>query len=228
MAATAPISLPAGIYRYARWQYGRISGHTTIVVTRHAGNVTIQERTDDSIAGRNVSSVARLVLSGRLEPVRYADAFTFAGRSARAMVGIAHGDAEVSSSATGGGVRSMPLLPTTRHFAIIEPGMAAGLFALPAQVHWWGMPLATMVAPSLARAEPLESSAVAVAARPADVPRADRSITIAGNVPFTMWYDPLTYVIDKIVTPSRHAVMTRIRELAGRRLRASRRQALMG
>ena len=55
------------------------------------------------------------------------------------------------------------------------------------------------------------SDASAAPARPADVAASDASISLTGQIPLTIWYDPTTYLTDEVDVPSQGLVVTRNR-----------------
>ena len=100
----------------------------------------------------------------------------------------------------------------TRHFVVIEPGLLAGLFALPAQLDAWKDRAVTWITPTTAQAQTLTTDPRRSATRPAGVPaKRRRAFDRTVPPPVTIWYDPNTLVPDEIIVPSQNAVLTRER-----------------
>jgi hypothetical protein len=79
----------------------------------------------------------------------------------------------------------------------------------------WNDASALVVAPAMvAMAGPIQISpdASLAGARPAAVPSQDAALAIGGQFPFTIWYDPATYVPDEIDIPSQNIVVSRVRQ----------------
>jgi hypothetical protein len=101
--------------------------------------------------------------------------------------------------------------PSTQHFVVIEPGLLAGLFALPAQLAAWNDQSVTWITPTTAQAESLSANPSASVTRPADVAASDVVLSIERPTAVTIWYDPNTLVPDEIIVPSQNAVLIRER-----------------
>jgi hypothetical protein len=216
LALAASVYLPAGTYRYTQSVFGRVTDQTTITVKRRGADITIDEVMVGSLRGVAFSSTATLTLRANFTPARYDGVYRQRGGTSRVSVEVGADTAKVGGSAKGTQARSLTLAPRTRHFAVIEPGLLAGLFALPAELNACRESAVTIVVPTMAGAERITTTQTGMLARPDDVPKQDRVLTVGGPVPFSIWYDSVTFVVDKIVDPSRHAVTTRLRDLAER------------
>jgi hypothetical protein len=103
------------------------------------------------------------------------------------------------------------LQPNTQHFVVVEPGLLAGLFVLPAQVNAWKTSALTWITPTSAQAQLLTIDPNATAPRPNGVPHNDALLSIEAPIAVTIWYDPATLVPDELIVPSQSATLTRER-----------------
>jgi hypothetical protein len=169
----------------------------------------IDETSNASFAGMQMAATATLVLGADLSPTRYSGSYQVTGQTQTVTAQLNATSASVTGG-LGGGNRTLALDPQTHHFVVIEPALLAGLFALPAQLQAWGDASVTWVAPITGQAQ-LISKNPAPPARPAAVPAQDAEISMQGQIPFTIWYDPATLVPDEVIVPSQNAVLTRVR-----------------
>jgi hypothetical protein len=215
-AATAGAAFPAaGTYRYAATMNGEPAGHWTLNVKTGSDGPEIDENSVAIFAGVQMSAKASLTLGADLAPVTYEGNYRAAGLNPIVSVTATPDGATVTSSEAPP-ARTLALVPNTRHLVIIDPGLAAGLFALPAQLAAWGEDSLTWVTPISAEAASLVTQSNVPAAHPAGVPPDDVAISMvgtssAGRIPVTIWYDPSTMVPDQIEVPSQNAVLTRLR-----------------
>lgn len=214
LAGGTPFLTP-GTYQYTALLNGQPAATSTITVAR-AGNVTdINEDSAGSLAGMHLSGKATLVLGGDLAPTQYNGNYESAAQKATVTVALTPTAATIAGSASAGGSQALALSANTRHFVVIEPGLLAGLFALPAQLESWKDPAVTAIAPMSARAEALATDPEPAQARPSDVPAQDAVLSFGGRYPFTIWYDPTSFVPDEVVVPMQHVVITRSRSAPG-------------
>lgn len=198
-----------GTYRYTASLNGASVGQWAVSVKRDGSATEIDETSAASLAGMQVSATAALVLGPDLAPTQYNGSYRMAGQAPAVTVALTPGSATVVGSETSG-PRTLSLGANTKHFVVIEPGLLAGLFALPAQLQTWKDPAVTWVTPMTAQAQALTAAPSSAAGRPADVPSQDVAIAMGGQIPFTIWYDPSTLVPDKVIVPSQNAVLTRL------------------
>lgn len=216
MAAAAATSFPAaGTYRYAATLNGAPAGHWNLTVKNGAGGPEIDEDSVATFAGIQMTAKAALVLGGDLSPVKYEGDYRAAGLNPIVTVVATPGGATVSSSQAGP-ARNLALMPSTHHFVVIDPGLAAGLFALPAQLSVWHEPSVTWISPISAEAQSLTTDSSAANERPGAVSPHDVALSVVGmssngRIPVTIWYDPATLVPDQIIVPSQNAILTRER-----------------
>jgi len=214
-AATATASFPAaGTYRYSATLNGQPAGHWTLNVKAGSDGTEIDEDSVAIFMGVQMSAKAALVLGPDFSPVKYNGNYRAAGLNPIVSVAATSNGATVSSSQAPP-AKNLGLVPNTRHLVIIDPGLAAGLFVLPAQLAAWREDSVTWVTPISAEAASLATQD-APSSPPDGVPPNDVAISMVGasstgRIPVTIWYDPSTMVPDQIVAPSQNAVLTRER-----------------
>jgi hypothetical protein len=209
-AVASAVAFPAaGTYSYAASLNGEPVGNWSVSVKGLQSGTEVDENSSASLMGMQLAAQAALVLSGDLSPTRYDGHYKTPNQSPNVSVSL------TPSSATVMGLMSaqpqqLALAGGTRHFVVIEPGLLAGLFALPAQLASWKEASLTWVTPTSAQAQVL-TTGPPTAARPAGVPGSDVLLSIASPIAVGIWYDPATLVPDRISVPSQNAVLTRIR-----------------
>jgi hypothetical protein len=214
-AATATASFPAaGTYRYSATLNGQPAGHWTLNVKAGSDGTEIDEDSVAIFMGVQMSAKAALVLGPDFSPVKYDGNYRAAGMNPIVSVAATSSGATVTSSQAPP-AKNLGLVPNTRHLVIIDPGLAAGLFVLPAQLAAWRENSVTWVTPISAEAASLATQS-APSSPPDGVPPNDVAISMigassTGRIPVTIWYDPSTMVPDQILAPSQNAVLTRER-----------------
>jgi len=210
-ALTASPAFPApATYRYAATLGGQHIGEWTATVQSRSGGTEVDENSSAMFAGMQLAATASLVLSADLAPVSYQGSYRVPGQNPTVTVSVAGSSATVSGTLTNQTQR-LGLLPNTQHFVVVEPGLLAGLFVLPAQLNAWKESAVTWVTPTSAQAQLLTTNPNASAPRPAGVPRNDLLLSIERPLVVTIWYDPATFVADEINVPSQSATLTRER-----------------
>ncbi|MGA9943709.1 MAG: hypothetical protein WBE79_11085 [Candidatus Cybelea sp.] len=211
IAALTGTPFPAqATYRYTGSMAGQRVGSWSVSVTHDPAQTQIDETSSASIFGMPLAATASLVLGPDYAPTKYNGAYHTPNQSPNVSV------VATSSSATVVGAlstepRQIELAPNTRHFVVIEPGLLAGLFALPAQLEAWKDSSVTWITPATAQAESLSANPTPSAVRPAGVATQDVELAIDRPVAVTIWYDPGTLVPDEITVPSQNAILTRVR-----------------
>ncbi len=205
-------ALPAGSYRYSATLAGTVAGSSTLTVADRGSTTNIDETASGSAQGLSFSGNASLVLGADLVPTQYDGSYVIAGQQARVAVALTPTTATVNASTTGGQPQTYALDPNGKHFVVIEPGLLAGFFALPAQMRAWNDAAVTALAPALGTEEPIAPTAAPTSSRPPGVPAGDAGLAVGGRMPFTVWYDPATMIPDQIVIPSQDATITRVRD----------------
>jgi hypothetical protein len=211
LAAGKPF-LTAGTYHYVASLAGQPAGTSTLTVTRNGDQTTIAETSSGSLGAMQLAGKATLELGSDLSPSEYSGAYQNAKQSLNVTVALTPASATVISSMAGGQPQTVALVPNTTHFTVIEPGLLAGLFALPAQMEMWKNAPVTLITPAFAHAQALDVSASSPSPRPSGVPSGDEAISVSAPVAFTIWYDPGTFVPDEIDVPSQDATVVRVRQ----------------
>lgn len=200
--------LLAGNYTYNATMNGQKVGTSQITVKRNANGVEIDEQMRGSFDGSDSSGTASYVLAADLSPRTYSSAGTVGGDAVKDSASINGDDATILSG--GGGSLSFTLSPPATRFVIVDLGAFAGFVPLAAQMSAWNGPKATVLIPLYGIALSIEP-AVNTADRPAALPATDIAMAFGGHAPFTIWYDPSTFVPDEIDIPSQNVVVTRQR-----------------
>jgi hypothetical protein len=199
----------AGTYRYSAAMNGQNVGAWSVTVRDATGGIEVDEDSTASVMGMQLAAKATLLLGPDLAPTKYDGNYRTPGQNPIVSVSLSPSTATVSGAFTSA-PQSIALLASTRHFVVVEPGLLAGLFVLPAQLGSWKESAVTWITPATAQAQSLTIGSQ-TPSRPADVPPADSAISIERPVALTMWYDPATMVPDEILVPSQNAVLKRQR-----------------
>ena len=209
-AAAAGAAFPApGTYRYTAAMNGQNIGAWSVSVSTTGSGTEIDEDSNASVMGMQLSAKASLMLGPDLAPTKYDGNYHTPSQNPSVSVTL------TPTSATVAGVftsqpQQVALNPNTHHFVVIEPGLLAGLFALPAQLGSWKDPAVTWITPATAQVQSLSTTS-GEPPRPAGVPANDQVLSIERPTTVTIWYDPSTLVPDEIAVPSQNAVLTRQR-----------------
>lgn len=189
---------------------GQPIGQWNVTVKRNDSATELDENSWASVMGMMLSAKATLALGPDLSPTRYTGNYRAAGQNVDVTVALAAASATVTSTQSES-AHALALVPNTRHFVVVEPGLLAGLFALPAQLASWNESTVTWLSPVTGAAQPLTKDSAAPPVRPAGVPAQDVELSLTGQIPVTMWYDPVTFIPDRIEVPSQHTILTRVR-----------------
>lgn len=209
-AMTGTAFPPPATYHYTGSMSGQKVGSWTVSVTQDPDRTEIDETSSASIFGMPMSATTSLVLAPDFSPTKYNGTYHTPSQSPTVSVVLSSSSATIIG-ALSNQPRQVALSANTRHFVVIEPGLLAGLFALPAQLQAWKDPSVTWVTPATAQAEPLTPDSSHSATRPAGVAAQDAVLAFTQPVAITIWYDPNTLVPDEIIVPSENAVLTRQR-----------------
>ncbi len=209
-AVTATGSPPPGTYRYGASMNGQAIGSWSVTVARDESHTQIDENSTASVFGMQLSATASLVLGPDLAPANYRGSYHTPSQSPNVSVSVDGGTATVVGALTPQPQR-FPLAANTKHFVVIEPGLLAGLFMLPAQLAAWQDRSVTWITPATSQVQALTTSTGSAPPRPADVAPQDAVLAIDQPVGVTIWYDPATLVPDEINVPSQNAVLKRLR-----------------
>jgi hypothetical protein len=189
---------PSGTYNYDAALNGSPVGRWSVAVKSGQNGSEVDE-----------TSTA-LVLDVNLAPASYAGHYRTPGQSPNVSVSLTPQSATVAG-AFNAQPQQVALQNETRHFVVIEPGLLAGLFVLPAQLAAWKEQSVTWITPTTAQVHVLEVAVASPPPRPNAVPAGDNVLSIAQPIAVTIWYDPSTLVPDEIEVPSQAAVLTRVR-----------------
>ncbi len=208
--AASPVFPAPATYRYDASLGTQRIGVWSVTVKANESDTEVDENSSAALGGMQLAATASLFLGADLVPTRYDGSYRMAGQNPRVSVALTPSTAVVTGSLTN---QSQPLAlsPNTRHFVVIEPGLLAGLFALPAQLAAWQESAVTWITPTSSSAQPLTVNPSATAARPAGVPSQDVLLSIDKPIAVSIWYDPGTLVADEISVPSQNALLTRER-----------------
>jgi hypothetical protein len=168
LAAGTPFLAP-GTYEYTASLSGQPAATSKLTVAHNGGATDIDEDSSGSLGGMKLSGKATLVLGADLAPTQYNGNYESPAQKATVTVALTPTSATIMGSAVNGGPQALALSANTRHFVVIEPGLMAGLFALPAQVETWKDAAVTAIAPVTGRAQTLATNTAATSARPSDV-----------------------------------------------------------
>ncbi len=200
----------AGTYRYTASIGGQPVGSWSVSVAQDGAQTTLAESSNANVMGMQLAATASLVLGQDLAPLRYGGQYRTPTQTPSVSVTL------TPNSATAVGAlntqpQQLTLAANTQRFVVIEPGLLAGLFALPAQMAAWKDPAVTWITPATAQAQPLTASPTSSTPRPANLPPQEAVLSIDRPIAVTIWYDPSTFVPDEISVPSQNAVLTRVR-----------------
>jgi hypothetical protein len=209
VAATAAFP-PSGAYNYSASMSGQPIGQWNVTVKRNDSAIEIDEDSWASVMGMMLSAKATLALGPDLSPASYTGNYRAGGQNVAVTVALAPASATVTGSQSES-AHALALVPNTHHFVVVEPGLLAGLFALPAQLASWNESTVTWLSPVTGSAQPLMKDSAAPPARPAGVPAQDVELSLTGQIPVAVWYDPVTFIPDRIEVPSQHTILTRVR-----------------
>lgn len=211
LSGTVPALTP-GTYTYTGTYEGVQNGTSTITVRRVGSTTIIGEKASAVLNDVQVAGTVTLNLGADLVPTVYDGSYDSGALHTVVTVTVSTTSATLEGTNTGGMQLAFPLKPPAQHLIVVEPGLMAGLFGLPAQMQAWNYDPILAVAPSIGKGENYELDTAAKPKRPDGVPPQDTEITFGGPLSFTIWYDPATYVPDAVVVPSQDAVITRVRQ----------------
>ena len=103
-----------------------------------------------------------------------------AGQNVAVTVALTAASATITGTQSNA-ARTVALVTDTHHFVVIEPGLLAGLFALPAQLAAWNESTVTWLSPVTGSAQPLmKDPAAPPHGRPSGVPAQDVELSLTG------------------------------------------------
>ena len=201
-------TIAIGTYTYHASLNAQPSGTSSIVVKRSGTTTEIDEQTAGTIAGINATASATLILGNNLVPTAYNGKYQGDGQAATSSVTFSANAAQVIGPS---GTLTFGLTAPATHFAILDGALLAGFVALPAEMQAWNGAPAQAIAPVYGQSVALALAPSTVSTRPTDLPKADVAISVGGPYPFTLWYDPTTFITDELQVPSQGIIVTRAR-----------------
>lgn len=207
LAATAGTpAIPPGTYTYSATLAGKAVGTSTLTV-KAGPPIEIDEQASAGSGAQGNSAKSVMTLGPDLAPLTYTGDYVTAGNPMSVAATLTATTATV-------GKQSFQLTGSTKHFIVAELGLTSGLFVLPAQMQAWNNGAVLVVLPAMAAT--VGTMAIVpdnslAGTRPASVPAQDAVLAIGGQYPFTIWYDPSTYVPDEMEIPGQNVVVTRVR-----------------
>jgi hypothetical protein len=204
--AASPVTPPDGTYIY-RSNSTMMSGTSTIVVKHVASSVHISENSTGTVQSFAANATATLALGPDLSPTSYNGSYAGAGQSGQTAVTF---NGSSASETTSMGGSNNFALGSASHFVIVDGGLTAGFFALPAQLQAWSDSPTLLIVPIYGQSAPVEMS-TATPTRPPDVPATDVALSFTAPTPLVEWYDPKTMVFDEVDVPSQSVVIRRVR-----------------
>ena len=211
LATTAGMpAFPApGTYRYSASLAAQPIGQWSVSVKQDAGDTQIDETSSAAVMGMQLAATASLLLGSDLAPVKYDGNYTVSNQSRHVSATLTSTSAAVVTVMSSQ-PQQIALLPATRHFVVVEQGLLAGLFALPAQLAAWRESSVTWISPAEGHAQLLVAGTSQAPSPPSGLPAKDALVSIDRPIAVRIWYDPATFVPDQISVPSQNAVLTRV------------------
>ncbi len=197
LAAAPPPALAPGTYTYTASFGGQRLGTSTITVKADGGGTEIDEHVSGSYQGSPATGSAMLLLAPDLSPSSYRASGDMGGVPVQASATIANGTATIVNSA---GKTNVPLSANAAHFVVVDLDSFVGFMPLAAQMQAWSDRPVTVVVPSFGKSLAAAPQTATPSQRPAGVPARDAAISFDGEAPFTIWYDPATFIPDEIDT----------------------------
>jgi hypothetical protein len=206
LAAAAAAFPPPATYHYTGSLGGERVGSWSVTVAQNPQGMEIDENSSASVFGMPLSATASLLLGPDFAPTKYNGTYRTPSQNPTVSVALTPNSATVVG-AFSPQPRQIALDANTRHFVVIEPGLLAGLFALPAQLGAWKDSSVTWITPTTAQAESLSTNPAPSVTRPSEVASGDAVLSVERPIAVTIWYDPATLVPDEISVPSQNAVL---------------------
>lgn len=206
----AALTVPApaeGAYSYALSVAGVPAGKTTVTLAHMAEGLRLTESAAATYGGANFAGTATLDLNGVLAPERYIAVYNAPGRAIHASLTF---NGNTANEADDNGSIAFPLAPKTKYFAVLDGTLFAGFFILPAQLRAWNAPAVTAISPMFGHGGLVAVDSALQSDRPKDLAAGDVPISVSDPIAFTIWYDPATLVVDRLVVPSQDAIYSRL------------------
>lgn len=204
-AITTAVAPADGTYTYVSQVNGAKVGTTSITVAHSASGVVLTEKGSGSYNGESGTLEDTLNLDSTLAPLSYDSTASFGDRPLKAALKF-NGN---SATQSGDMAKTYDLVADAKHFVVLDIGPFSGWFALPAQMTAWNNAPAIAIAPGFGHGFPLTAVAQSQATRPQGVPAADAALGVVQPIPFTVWYNPKTLLVDRVDLPTQGVVVSR-------------------
>jgi hypothetical protein len=198
-AYTAPAP-PDGTYYYDLSLAGE-SSTSTINVARKADGIHITDNSD--LTGHVVT--ATLVLNAAsLAPASYTATYDV-GTGHSQDVSISFGTV-VASVNTFGQQTTLEAQPGAPHMVLLDGALPSGFFVLPAAAAAARDTSLTAINAGALAASVVSLNRSISVPRPANVPPGDVVVSVVSPTPFSVWYDPNTFVMHELDVPLQNVV----------------------
>jgi hypothetical protein len=144
--------------------------------------------------------------AGQLAPTGYTMNAVVDGRALKMTLSFNGQDAHQTGDLAD---KTYDLAADTKHFVVLDMGPFSGWFALPAQMQAWNDAPAVAIVPAMASGIPISPDSAAKTARPQSVPASDSAISVVTPMPFTLWFDPKTLLVDRLDFPTQGVSVVR-------------------
>lgn len=200
LALSTPVAPPEGTYHYVTTMNGETVVSSAITVSRDAaGQIVLNETGSGTMNGQPGSLQDTLTLDATLAPSGYQALASLADSKGMKAALTFDGD---QAQQTGDVTKTYSLAPDAKHFVLTDFGPFSGYFALPAQMHAWSNAPVVAIVPMYAHEIPISVDPSLQPQRPASVPAADRQISVRKPIQLTIWYDPVTLLVDEMDVPA--------------------------
>lgn len=208
-AAPAPPFSPAdGSYTYVSSMNGTDIGKTVITVKHGAAGIILSEQGGGTFNGTQGTLKDTLTLdTSQLAPTGYSVSANVDGRPMAMGLTFKGNDAFETGDVT---QKTYDLAQNATHFVVLDMGPFSGWFALPAQMQAWNNAPAVAIVPAMGSGITIAPDTAVKATRPKTVPSSDASISVSAPMPFTLWYDPKSLLVDRLDFPTQGVSVTRV------------------
>ncbi|MBV8246101.1 MAG: hypothetical protein JOZ38_09295 [Candidatus Eremiobacteraeota bacterium] len=202
-------SLPQeGTYRYKALAGNATVATAQVTIKHTATGLALSEFGTLISEGGNVDYSSTLTLPPSLVVSSYTAKYKQREEVEAAAVDITDASASMTINRT---VTVVSLEPGTKAYVVLDSGPVSGYFVLPAEVRALANANLTAISPLAGNTQSLLPITGDDATRPATVPAGDAHLAIGGQVPFVLWYDPVTGVLDEVDVPGRGVVVSRVK-----------------
>jgi len=206
IAPPTPAAPADGTYTYVSSLNGAPIGKTAITVRRDAAGIVLSEQGSGTFNGQQGVVKDTLTLeTSQLSPTAYNVAANVDGRPV--SMGLSFKGADAYQ--TGDLQKTYDLVENAKHFVVLDFGPFSGWFALPSQMQAWNGAPAVAIVPAMQYGITIAPDAALPADHPKTVPSADTALNVTSPMPFTLWYDPKTMVVDLLAFPTQGITVTR-------------------